>query len=89
MRKGFTIIELMLVVSILAVLITIVVAAANGVQKAAREKAARASSEFKSSGSIEKSVSRISLRTSALASFLLRQSSMPAVRSRWWLKSKN
>ena len=41
-KKGFTIIELMLVISILAVLLTIVVVAANGVQKAAREKRATA-----------------------------------------------
>ena len=39
-KRGFTIIELMLVVGILAILITIVVVAASGVQKASREKRA-------------------------------------------------
>ena len=42
MKKAFTIVELLVVVGILSVLITIVVVAASGVQKAAREKRAEA-----------------------------------------------
>lgn len=41
-RKGFTIVELLVVIGVLAVLMTIIVVAANGVQKAGREKRASA-----------------------------------------------
>ena len=42
MRKGFTIVELLVVIGVLAVLMTIVVVAASGVQKGGREKRASA-----------------------------------------------
>lgn len=42
LKKGFTIIELMVVIAILGVLMTIIVIAAGGVQKAGREKRATA-----------------------------------------------
>ena len=42
MKKGFTIVELLVVIGVLAVLMTIVVVAASGVQKGGREKRASA-----------------------------------------------